>query len=154
MTIQSTIKYSAYYHSDENDAESDPKSDPLVATCTSDGKKIKSTDNETNNGNYSQKLFIKPIIPEIIPVVNPPFDQTTADGVAASGGNFHAVCTILSNEIVMDTARSAAHIFKHHMVVNWKDKNGTIPWDGNTVEPPAHIDYPSLDWCWNLCLPK
>ena len=39
LTLQSTIKYSAYYHSEEDDAESDPNSDPKVATHTFDGKK-------------------------------------------------------------------------------------------------------------------
>ena len=35
FTIDSTINVSAYYNSDENDAEGDPKIDPLVATHTS-----------------------------------------------------------------------------------------------------------------------
>ena len=39
LTIQSTINDSAYYHSEENDTESEPKSHPKVATHTSDGKK-------------------------------------------------------------------------------------------------------------------
>ena len=38
LTNDSTINDSAYYNSDKNDAESDPKSDPLVATHTSDRK--------------------------------------------------------------------------------------------------------------------
>ena len=37
LTLQSTINNSEYYNSEENVAESDPKSDPLVATHTSDG---------------------------------------------------------------------------------------------------------------------
>ena len=31
LMLDSTIKDSAYYNSDKDDAESDPKSDPLVA---------------------------------------------------------------------------------------------------------------------------
>ena len=42
LTLDSTIDTSAYYNSDEDDAEGDPKSDPLVATHTSEGKKEKS----------------------------------------------------------------------------------------------------------------
>ena len=37
LTLQSTINDFAYYNSEEDVAESDPKSDPLVATHTSDG---------------------------------------------------------------------------------------------------------------------
>ena len=45
MTLYSTINYSVYYHSEEDDAESDPDSDPKVATHTSYGKKNESDDN-------------------------------------------------------------------------------------------------------------
>ena len=41
----STINDNGYYNSDENEAEDDPASYPKVATHTSDGKKIKVTDN-------------------------------------------------------------------------------------------------------------
>ena len=51
LTLHSKIKDSAYYNSDKDDAESDPKSDPLVATHTSDRKKRKVTDTDTTNGN-------------------------------------------------------------------------------------------------------
>ena len=54
LTLHSTIKYSAYYNSDEDDTESDPKIDPLVATHTSDGNKRKLTDTDTTNINYPQ----------------------------------------------------------------------------------------------------
>ena len=55
LTLDSTINDSAYYNSDKNNAESNPKIDPLVATHTSNGKKIKFTDTDTTNGNYPQK---------------------------------------------------------------------------------------------------
>ena len=51
LTIQSTINDSAYYDSEEYDAESDPNSDPKVATHTSDKNKRKITDTNTTNGN-------------------------------------------------------------------------------------------------------
>ena len=54
LTLDLTINDSVYYNSDKDDAEIDPKRDPKVATHTSDGKKIKVTDTDTNNGNYSQ----------------------------------------------------------------------------------------------------
>ena len=85
----------------------------MVATHTSDGKKIKVADTETTNENYRHKLLMNRIIPEIIPVVVLPINQTTADGVAASGGTLHVVRTILSKEIIMDAARSASCVFKN-----------------------------------------
>ena len=51
LTIQSTINDAAYYDSEEDDAESDPNSDPKVATHTSDKNKRKITDTNTTNGN-------------------------------------------------------------------------------------------------------
>ena len=152
--IQSTINDYVYYHLDEDDAESGSNNDPKVATHTSDGKKRKVTDTGTTNGNYPHKLLINRLIPEIIPVVIPPIDQTTVDGVAVSGGNLHARRTIVLEDIVTDAVRSAACVFKYPTVVDWKDTDGMIPWDRITVGTPPHIEYPSLDWCWNLCLPK
>ena len=55
LTLHSKINNSAYYDSDEDDVESDPKSDPLVATHTSDGKKRKVTDTDTTNRNSAHK---------------------------------------------------------------------------------------------------
>ena len=51
LTLQSTIKDSAYYHSEKNVAESEPKRNHVVDTHTSDRKKIKVTDTDTTNGN-------------------------------------------------------------------------------------------------------
>ena len=142
LTLQSTINDSSYYHSDVNDAKSDPKSDQVVATHTSDRKKRKVTDTDTNNGNPPHKLLINRLVPEIIPVVIPLINQKTADGIAESGGTLHAVRMILSKEIVTDAARSAAHVFKYPLVVNWKDKDRTIPRDGNTVGTPPRLTNP------------
>ena len=72
LTIQSTINNSTYYNSEEDETESDPNSDPRVATHTSDGKKIKVTDIDTSNGNSPQKHLVNQIIPEIILVAIPP----------------------------------------------------------------------------------
>ena len=79
LTIQLTINDSTYYNLEEDDAESDPNSDAKVATHTSDGKKIKVTDTETTNGNSPHKLLINRLIPDIIPVVIPPIDQTITE---------------------------------------------------------------------------
>ena len=76
------------------------------------------------------------MIPEIIPFVIPSINPTTVEGVAESGVTLHAVHTILLKEIVMDAARSAAHIFKNPPVVNWKVTDGEITWDGNTTGTP------------------
>ena len=51
LTLDSTIKDYAYYNSDEDDTEGDPKIDPLVATHTSERKERKATDTDTTNGN-------------------------------------------------------------------------------------------------------
>ena len=58
LMIHSTINNSEYYNSDEDEAESDPKSDQLVATHTSDGKKRKLPNSDTINRNSPQKLLI------------------------------------------------------------------------------------------------
>ena len=63
LTLKSTINDSEYYNSEEYDMESDPKSDQLVATRISDGKKRKLTDTDTTSGNSQQKLLINRFIP-------------------------------------------------------------------------------------------
>ena len=55
--IQSTINNSAYYDSEEHVAKSHPKSDPLVATHTSDGNERNTTDTDTTKGNSPYKLL-------------------------------------------------------------------------------------------------
>ena len=55
LTLHSTINNYAYYNSDEDDAESEPKSDQLVANHTSDGNKRKVTGTDTTNGISPQK---------------------------------------------------------------------------------------------------
>ena len=100
LTLQSTINDSAYDHSNKNVAESDPESDPLVDTHTSDGKKRKITDTDTTKGNSPHKLLTNREIPAIIQGVIPPVKQTTADGVATSGRVLHAVRAVLHKEIV------------------------------------------------------
>ena len=116
LTLQSTINDCTDYHSDENDDESDPKSDQVAAIRTSDIRKRKVTDTDTTNIHSPHKLFINRIIPEIIPVVIPSINQTTTGGVATIGGDFHAVRTIISKDIVTDAARIAAHFSK---ILRW-----------------------------------
>ena len=142
MTIDSKINDSAHYHLEEDDAEIDTNSNPKVATHTSYGKKIKVTDTGTINGNYPHKLLISRIILEIIPVIVPPFNQTNADEVVASGSTFHAVRAALHKEIVMGLARSAARILKDPPVVNWKDAGSTTPQYINTVGMPSRATTP------------
>ena len=57
LTIQSTINHSTYYSSEEDGTESNLKSDKLVATHISDGKKRKVIDTGTTNGNPTQKKY-------------------------------------------------------------------------------------------------
>ena len=68
LTLDSTINDSAYYNSEEDDVEIDPKSDPLVAIHTNDGKKRKVSDTDTTNGGLSTKIIDQPDPPNDHPV--------------------------------------------------------------------------------------
>ena len=138
MTIDSTIKDSAYYNSDEDDTESDPNTDLLVATHTIDGKKRKVTDTDTTNGNSPHKLLINWTTPVIILPIEPPI----TDGVTAVRGTLHARQMIASKEIVTDAALSGAHILRDPAAVNQKETDGMIPRDGNTVGTPPILNSP------------
>ena len=80
MTLQSTINNSVYYYSEEDDTESDPKSNPKVATHTSKGKGKYVIDTETTNRNSPHKSLINRLVLEIIPVVIPLIEQMNAGG--------------------------------------------------------------------------
>ena len=84
FTLHSTINDSEYYNLDTDDTKSNPKSDPLVSTHTSDSKKIKVTDTDTTSRNYPQKSLINRIIPVIILTINLLVAYEVADGK----GNF------------------------------------------------------------------
>ena len=111
LKIQSTINDSAYYDQEENDAESDPNSNPKVATYTT-------------NENSSHKLLTNREMPAIIQGVIPPVIQTTADGVAINRGALHAVCTVLQKEIVTGATRSTAGVIKDTLLKNWRTQGG------------------------------
>ena len=112
LTIQSTSNDSAYYNSEEDDAESDPTSDQKEATHTSDGNKRKLTDTDTTNVNYPRKLLINRLIPEITTVTIPPIDQTITEDTEGCGETLHVGRTILSNKIFTDVARSAVRVIR------------------------------------------
>ena len=136
LKLQSTINNYKDDHLHKNIAEINPKSNPLVSTCTREGNKIKITDTDTTNRNYPQKLLTNREIPAIVQGVIPPVNQTTADGVATSGWTFHAVRAVLHKDIVPSVTCSAAVALKYPLVVNWKDTSGKIPVDRNTVRMP------------------
>ena len=127
---------SANDDSNKNFIKSDQKSDQLVPTHNSDGKKRKITDTDTTKGNYPHKLLTNREIPEIIPVVILPMNQTAAYGVATSRRALHVVHAVLHKEIVTGATCSAAGVLKDPSVVNWKDTGGTIPVDTNTFGIP------------------
>ena len=110
-----------------SDPKGDPSSDPKVATYT-------------NNVNYPHKLLANSEIPAIIQVVIPPVHQATTDEVSTSGGDLHAVHTVLLKEIVTGAAPSAAHAFKDPPVVNCNFSSRLIPIDMKTsgVTPSAN----------------
>ena len=140
MTIDSTINDSAYYNSDKNDAEGNPKSDPLVATHTSDVKNRKVTDTDTTNGNSPQKILID----RTLLIIIPPIDPRIADGVAADIGTAHARQTPTLKVIVTDAARSSARIFRNPGDVSLTVRYGNTPRDGNTYISPPRFNYPVL----------
>ena len=111
LTIQSTISDSAYYDSEEHAALSNPKIDSSVATNTSDRNERKITETDTTNRNYSQKLILNRLIPNIIPGATRTIDQTIMEDVAGIRETLEACQTVLSKEIVMDAAHSGAHMF-------------------------------------------
>ena len=123
LTLHSTINDSTNYNSDEDDAESDPKRDPLVDTHTSDEKKRKVTDTGTNNVNYPQKILLNRTIPVIILPIEPPITH----GVEASRGTAHVRQTIYLKVIVTDMVRSGTHIFQDPVAVNQEYTDRTIP---------------------------
>ena len=112
MRIQSTISYSVYYDLEEHDAISDPKSDSLVSTHTSDGNKIKINDTDTTNINSPHKLFLNRIIPKIIPGTIRPIYQKITEDVVRIGETSDARQTVLSKEINTEAVRSGTHIFR------------------------------------------
>ena len=125
LTLDSTINNYAY------------KSDPLVATHTSDEKKGKFSDTDTTNVNYPQRLLINRTLPMIIP----PIDPRIADGVTAGRGTEHARQTIASKVIVTAVVRSGAHVLQNPADVIRTDTDETIPRDGNTS-----ISYPRFSY--------
>ena len=131
MTIQSTINISSYYNLEEDNEESDPNSYPKVGTHNSDGSKIKLTDTDTTNINYPRKSLINRLIPDIIPVAIPPIDQTIAKDDIGSGNTLHVRHTIISKDIVTDTAHNEAHVFRTLVDVSQNGTDGTTPQEDN-----------------------
>ena len=138
LTLQSKINNSTYYNSEEDVSESDPKSNPLVATNISDGNERKITDTDTIKGNSSHKLLTNREITAIIQGIIPPVNQTTSDGVETSGKALHAVRAVLDKEIVTSATCSTASVLKDPPVVNWKVTGKIIPFDKNNVGIPPH----------------
>ena len=140
LTLDSTINDSAYYHSEEDDAEIDPNRNPKVATHTNGGKKRKVTDTDTTNGNYPRKLLINRLIPVTIPTI----DQKISEDTAGIGDTLHARRTILSKEIVTNAARRSARVLWTLADVIWHGTDGTTPRDGNTFIGSTRLAYPVL----------
>ena len=150
FTIQSTIGNSAHSNSKELvdaiinseepvdaisnseelfDAVSNFARDPKVDNHISEGNSATDTTNITS----TQKLLAKREVPAIIQGVIPPVHQTTADVVLTCVGDFHAVRTVVLDNIVMGAAPRAARVFKDPLVVNWKVEIRPIPVDMNIV---------------------
>ena len=139
FTIQSTVSNSVHSDSEELvdavnnsyglvDAVSDPKSDPLVATHTSD---INSA-TDTTNVNSPHKLLANKDIPSVIQGVIPPVHRETEIWFSTRGGDLHAVHKVLLEEIGTGADPSAARVFKDPPVINCKVARRPIPMDMNT----------------------
>ena len=121
LALQSTINDSADDNSNKNITESNPKSDPLVATHTSDRNERKITDTDTTKENFLHKLLTNREIPAIIQGVMPPVNKTTTYGVETSGRYLHVVRVVLHKEIFTGAMRSTAGVIKYPTVINWRD---------------------------------
>ena len=130
LTIQSTIRDSAYYDSEEHNAVSDLKSDSLVATYTSDRNERKITDTDTTNGNCPHKLILNRFIPKITPGAFRPINQTITDDVVGTGETLKVRQTVLSKEIVTDAARSGVRILPTP-----REVSRTVPHNGTETPP-------------------
>ena len=85
---------------------------------------------------YQQKFSTKIIDQSAHPIYHPSFHPANPSV---------GLCMrqrIISKEIVADTSRSGAHVFKDPKVVNWKDTDGTISRDGNTVKMVERLNNP------------
>ena len=105
-------------------------------------KKRKYIDTDTNNVNYIHKSLINKLISDIIPIVIPLIDKTTADRVAASVETFHAHLTLLSKNILTDAACSAARVFRTPVEVNHNDTYRNTPRNGKTSVRSTRLTYP------------
>ena len=133
LTIESTINNSAYYNSDKNDADSDPKSDPLVDTHTSDGKKRKVTNTDTTNGNSPKILLIN----RTFLVIISPIDPWLPGGIKTGRGTTHSCQTHALKVIVANTPCSGVRVFRTPGDVIQMGRDGTTPRGGNTsIRPP------------------
>ena len=119
LTIKSTIN-----NSEEDEAETDPNSNPKVA-------------NYTTNGNYPYKLILNRLIPEIIPGAIRPIDQTITEEVEGIRETLDAHQMVLLKEIVTDTASSGAHILRSPREVSRTDRDGTTPQYGKNAVAAA-----------------
>ena len=151
LTIQSTIRDSAYYDSEEHNAVSDLKSDSLVATYTSDRNERKITDTDTTNGNCPHKLILNRFIPKITPGAFRPIHQTITDDVVGTGETLKVRQTVLSKEIATDATCSDARIFQTPREVRRMIRDITTTKYGNTVvetfrlTPPVQICHSTTD---------
>ena len=118
LMIQSTMNYSSYYDSEEDEAESDPKIDTLVDTHTIDKNKRKISDDYTTKGNSPHKFLTNRKIPAIIKGVIPTVNQTHAGAVASSRKDLHVVNAVLHKSIVTGTMCSAAGVIKDPLLIN------------------------------------
>ena len=124
-----TINDAVYYNSEKNDAEGDPRSNPKVATHTSDKKKRKVVN--TTNGNLRQKVLSNRTLPIITTII----DHMITDRVDTCGGTTNAHTMPTTNPVITNAARSSARVLRNPRGhISRTEMDGTTPRYGNVSE--------------------
>ena len=142
LTLYSIINNSADDHSNKSVSKSDPKSDQIVATHNSYGRKRKSLivalPKEIFHTNYWRtEKFQGSSQPSSRRLTQKPWM-----GFLTSGRDFHVVRVIFHKEIFTGATHSAAGVLNNPLVGNWKDVGGSISQDRNTIGMPPRAITP------------
>ena len=112
---------------------SDPKSDPSVATHTTN----RISDTHTTNGISTQKLFINPTIQAVVRPITP----LVTSGVEVVQEILSPRQTVLLQENVTDTVRPWVHIFQTTGNVIGTERDLATPSDASSSETRSKASY-------------
>ena len=114
------------------------KSDPRVATHTSDAKKIKVA--YTSNRNFQQKVLSN----RTHPIITLTIDPLILDMVATCGGTPCALITPTTKEVIMDAACISTRVLRTPGHVSRMSRYGTTPRNGDVVVRSSRYNRPVL----------